>query len=273
MKALHLVLAASALMLMSSTQAQSDTSGLQLVPSDQVPRTGTFWLESSFALMGFRSPPLPWLPDGWSAPVYALTNGQFLIDDTDPSATFGLSPMAMMSASFSTDSGSGSGDPPPCNYQKFAQQSFSVIDTNEAATDNTNFYDLLITFPRDTNTAADLQIMPYGANAVLVRANHFDYSSETRDWTLVVCDKVETPLWKTVDLQGGSDAQDGWLVQGNVPNWAVTDPMYIMITNINPAYSAFFRAIPYSGPVVTLTGDVPRLVEIKWFSEIISSCI
>jgi hypothetical protein len=33
--------------------------------------------------------------------------------------------------------------------------------------------------------------------------------------------------------------------------------MYIMITNINPAYSAFFRAIPYSGPVVTLTGAQP----------------
>jgi hypothetical protein len=75
---------------------------------------------------------------------------------------------------------------------------------------------------------------------------------------LLVCDKVETPTWKNIDLLGSFDAQDGWLIQGYIYPTAVTDPMFLLVTNIPPQVNAFFRAIPYSGPQVTLTGANPN---------------
>ena len=156
--------------------------------------------------------------------------------------------------------GTGSSDPevPQVrNYQKFMAQSFSILDTNDVAANDTNLYHALISFPADTNTGPHLQIMRYGTNTALIQANHFDYSAETRDFALLVCDSVDKPLWKSIDLHGASDAQDGWLVQGNVPNWKVADPMYLVVSGINPAYSAFFRAVPYSGPQLQLLGAQP----------------
>jgi hypothetical protein len=80
--------------------------------------------------------------------------------------------------------GGGSGDPPPPppnipNYQKFIGQAFTVIDTNNAAANDTNLYNVCISFADDTNTAPTLQIEQYGSNAVIIKANHFDYSTET----------------------------------------------------------------------------------------------
>jgi hypothetical protein len=59
------------------------------------------------------------------------------------------------------------------------------------------------------------------------------------------------------DFQGASDAEDGWLVQGMIPNWQVTDPMYFLVSNIAKDCNAFFKAIPYGGPVVVLSGPQP----------------
>ena len=97
----------------------------------------------------------------------------------------------------------------------------------------------------------------YGPNAVLIKANHFDYSGESvRDFALLICDKVETPIWKSIDVTT-PDGQDGWLVQGTVPRYKVTDPMFLMVSNINLTYNAFFQAIPYGGPQIELTGPQP----------------
>lgn len=134
-------------------------------------------------------------------------------------------------------------------------QTFSLINSNDAAFNDTNLYNALISFPADTNAAPNLQIARYGANAVIIKANHFDYSGETtRDFALLVCDTVDKPVWKSIDLSGSSDSQDGWLVQGSVPGYEVSDPMFLMVSNINIAYKAFFRAIPYGGPQIVLTG-------------------
>ena len=156
----------------------------------------------------------------------------------------------------------GSGDPPTPppdipNSQKFIGQVFSLIDTNAAAANDINLYNACISFPNDTSTAAVLQITRYGPNAVIIKADHFDYSSETRDFALLVCDKVQTPTWKNIYLSGSSDSQDGWLVQGAVPNWEVTDPMFLLVSNINLTYNGFFRAIPYDGPQVQILGAQP----------------
>ena len=59
---------------------------------------------------------------------------------------------------------------------------------------------------------------------------------------------------ETNDFGGASDAEDGWLVQGTVPNSMVTSMMFMFVTNLNAAYPAFFQAIPYTGAEVAITG-------------------
>jgi hypothetical protein len=137
------------------------------------------------------------------------------------------------------------------------EQTFSVIDTNDAAANDTNLYNACISFPDDTNTVGTLQIARYGADGIIIKANHFDYSSETSDFALVICDSVDKPLWKNIDLFGSSNTQDGWLIQGSVPNDQVTDPMFLLVSNINLTYNAFFCAIPYGGPQVQILGAQP----------------
>jgi hypothetical protein len=143
------------------------------------------------------------------------------------------------------------------NYTKFANQVFQVIDTNSAAANGTNLYHVCASIPNDTGTTPKLQIASYGTNAIVIKASHFSFSGESRDFALLVCDKVETPIWKSIDFAGVSDSQDGWLVQGTLPNWQVADPMFFMITNIAHDCNAFFRAIPYGGPQVSFNG-VPQ---------------
>jgi len=61
---------------------------------------------------------------------------------------------------FSAMGESGGSDNPtagPC--PGFFQQVFSVVDTNAAALNDTNLYNELLSFPTDTNTGPDLQIM------------------------------------------------------------------------------------------------------------------
>ncbi len=156
----------------------------------------------------------------------------------------------------------GSGSPPASdtrrNAAKFMDQTFSLLDTNSVALTDTNLYNACLAFPNDTNTVPDLQIAPYGTGSILIKANHFNYSAETlRDFALLVCDDPSKPTWKNIDLSGASDSQDGWLVQGTVANWQVTDPMFLMIGNIATNVNAFFRAIPYGGAQVALTGAAP----------------
>jgi hypothetical protein len=155
----------------------------------------------------------------------------------------------------------GTNSPPPAppnirNYAKYSQQIFSLLDTNSlAAGADTNLYTACAAMPVDTNTVPMLFIRQYGPNAAIIRADNFDYSETNADFALLVCDKVETPTWKTIDFGGASDAQDGWLVQGTVPNSQVSTNMFMLITNINLLYPAFFRAIPYSGPQIAINGD------------------
>ena len=141
------------------------------------------------------------------------------------------------------------------NYQKYIGQVFSVINTNDAAYNDTNLFNALLAFSDDTNTTPILQILPYKSNCLLLKASHFDYSGENaRDFALVVNDKVEVPLYRTVDASTVLTNQNGWLIQGTVPHWQVADPMYFVVSNISRAYNAFFQVIPYGGPQVTLSG-------------------
>ena len=242
-------------MAVAASAQQFDTSGLQQVSRDQVPDFCTVWV---LRADGFAAP-LPFLPlNDLDAPVYALPNGSFLLDASEIEA----SPMAAlgMDMALEDDSGDGGGDDPPPpipNYQKFVEQVFSLVDTNNAAVNDTNLYNACVSFADDGNTGPNLQIGLYGHNAVVIKANHFDYSAETRDFALLVCDNVATPTWKNIDLSGSSDSQDGWLVQGSVPNNEVTDPMFLLVSNINLTYNAFFQAIPCGGPQVQILGAQP----------------
>ena len=58
----------------------ADEMGLQLVPPDQVPRNGTFWTFIPGSGNGL-TPPFPCLISS-NLPVYAITDGQFLVDGT-----------------------------------------------------------------------------------------------------------------------------------------------------------------------------------------------
>ena len=199
-------------------------------------------------------------------PAWQIGPGSFLLDDAGVSTA---SPMRAMSISGGLGSqpsfGSGGGaspdnsQPPPpdiSNYAKFLAQSFSIIDTNVVT--DTNLLNACADFT-DTNTTPLLQIVQYSPGCLVIKASHFDYSSETRDFCLVVCDKVETPMFKNIDIYAPSNniENGGWLVQASVPQWQVVDPMFLVVSNISMVYDAFFQVIPYGGPVVTLSGANP----------------
>jgi len=140
--------------------------------------------------------------------------------------------------------GDSPSDPPDIsNYLKYMAQSFSVIDTNAAAANDTNLYNACVALGDDTNTVPLLQIVQYQSGCLLLKASHFDYTAETRDFCVVVCDKMEMPLFKNIDLYAPSNniQNGGWLVQGSVPGWQVTDPIYLVVSNISTVYNAFFR--------------------------------
>jgi hypothetical protein len=144
------------------------------------------------------------------------------------------------------------------NSVKFMGQTFSLIDTNAAVSTDTNLYNACALFSNDTGTNAILQVASYGTNAIIIKASHFDYSAEPlRDFALIICDKAESPTWKSMSFNNASNNQDGWLVQGTVANWQVSDPMFLMVSNMAHDCDSFFRAIPYAGPQIALTGQSP----------------
>ena len=129
--------------------------------------------------------------------------------------------------------------PPPDipNYSKFVGQYFSVIHTNIAGANDTNLYNALLSFAANSSTNPVIQILPYQGNCLLIKASHFDYSGETaRDFTLAISDKAETPLYKSVNLSTVT-TNNGWLVQGSVSYRQVTDPMYLIVSNISRIYN------------------------------------
>ena len=79
-------------LLLSSTrslQAQiavAETDEIQLVSHTSVPHSGTFWMAKG--PNGHPMPPYPGLPPGCSNfPIYALGNGQFVVDDSKGALT------------------------------------------------------------------------------------------------------------------------------------------------------------------------------------------
>ena len=233
-------------------------------PKSIIPKNGTFWYAESPD--GRLLPPYP-CPPPFDLPIYALGNGQFLVDNSGidyPVVNASTTTTSAMTTSASSPpplpgGGGGGGTPPPPpdtrrNYAKFASDQFSVVDTNAAATSNPSLYSACKNFPASTNLGPNLQIKTFGKCGVLIKANHFNYSGDTRDFALLVCDNVGTHIWKNIDLLHASDTNDGWLVQGTVPNWKVTDPMWLQVTNITTWAPVFFTAIPYGGPQVQLTG-------------------
>jgi hypothetical protein len=151
--------------------------------------------------------------------------------------------------------------PPPDNRPnliKYMDHGFSVVNTNEVLGDgDTNFYNALAAMPNDTGTNPVLVASIYG-NSILVKAMHFDYSAESRDFCLVISDNPGDPLYKSVDFvhtPSQTDSQNGWVIQGSVQNDDVTDPMFMQVSNTaTDRAPCFFRAIPYSGPAIGLIG-------------------
>lgn len=253
---------------MSDVQLNSFLDTLDATPqlsAEALPKSGNF-----YSLQHPEWPPLPGNGNGLSAWQIGNSGDSFLLNDVgydyNPQPRAMTRAMSMNSplgiGDFSpNDSTSGDSIAPPdiSNYLKYMAQSFSVVDTNDAAANDTNLYNALLAFGDDTNTAPTLQIATYQPGCLILKASHFDYSSETRDFCLVVGDKVETPLFKNIDISHPTNniQNGGWLVQGSVPAWQVTDPMYLVVSNISLTYNAFFRVIPYDGPQVQLTGYNP----------------
>jgi hypothetical protein len=276
----------------SIVQLTADSLGLPLISPDALPRSGTFFLMVP-GPGGLTALPYPCPPAGL-LPTYSIIPEEYLVDgtggqvilntrsassssvdsvlETQANAVVNLIDrvqrvqLRQMAQAMGIDvpSSGDFGNQNPnietpadvSNYSKYMEQTFSLIDTNAAAANDTDLYNACLAFGNDTNTVPVLQIARHRPSCVLLKASHFDYSSESRDFCVLVCDKVETPLFKNIDIYAASNniQNGGWLVQGSVPAWQVTDPMYLMVSNISRDYNAFFRVIPYSGPQIQLTG-------------------
>src|SRR5882757_5637519 len=90
------------------------------------------------------------------------------------------------------DGGGGTNGPaaapdPRRNAVKYMNQTFGLIDTNNAAQTDSNLYNACLSFPA-TGAGARLQIESYGSNAIIIKASGFDFSAESnRDFALVIC--------------------------------------------------------------------------------------
>jgi len=71
----------------------ADAQGLSLVPPDQVPPFGTFWMVTP-GIGGASPAPLPCPPVDTTLPIYAVADGQFLVDATGGSQPPLASPQA-----------------------------------------------------------------------------------------------------------------------------------------------------------------------------------
>jgi hypothetical protein len=234
-----------------------DENSLQLVAPQFVPKSGTFWHIP--AAGETQLPPYPCPPPDLEAPIYALGSTQFLVDDSAVRVTKKLG-LRITQPPPPGGGGSGTNTPPRPNIvnpAKYATQFFSLLDTNAVAASNTNLYRCITNFP-PASTGPTLQVKAFGANCIVVKANHFNYSAETRDFALLICDNPARAIWKNLSLTS-RDTNDGWLVEGTVAAYKVTDPMWMMISNIS-SWPAVLRAIPYGGPKIQLTGYAPNAV-------------
>ncbi len=218
--------------------------------ADAVPKTGNFY--------SLAHPEWPPLPSNLGFPVWKISDDQYLLDDAGVTAA-GVTAKSLIETATANYNPAADASPladEVSNYAKYTTQAFLLLNTNAVAINDTNLYNALLAFGDDTNTSPKLQIATYQQGILLIKASHFDYSSESRNFGIAVCDKVETPLFKTLDLQNPSNniQYGGWLLQGSVPPSQVTDPMFLMVSNISRAYNAFFRAIPYSGPQINISG-------------------
>lgn len=217
----------------------------------------TYFVQS---LGGTSGPPYPFDPSFGALPLTQIGTDAYIVQDGDSGSFQSGGMMAMSSIDPGDTNNVGTNGnwslPLLRNYVKYSQQIFSLLDTNSVLNDftDTNLYNACAAISGATNGLPWLTIVPYGPNAVIIRADNFDYSQTNVDLALLVCDKVETPTWKAVDFNHASDAQDGWLVQGTVQAPHVTSTMFFQVTNLNMTYPAFFKVIPYDGPQVVLTG-------------------
>src|SRR5262245_29119010 len=81
MKAIKQGIVAASVLLLTTAAHSFDISGLEPLSPSAVPRAGTFWLMKG--PIGSPMPPYPCLPTNLDAPVYALGDGQFLVDDSE----------------------------------------------------------------------------------------------------------------------------------------------------------------------------------------------
>lgn len=124
-------------------------------------------------------PPMPTNP---GLPAWQIGTDSYLLDDagvTTEGAT-AMTALTAMTGSIPTPGEGGVGangttyTPPPdiSNYAKYMAQSFSVIDTNDAAANNPALYNACLAFGNDTNTNPVLQITPLGNGTLVLKASH-----------------------------------------------------------------------------------------------------
>ncbi|MDR3559818.1 MAG: hypothetical protein P4N59_00055, partial [Negativicutes bacterium] len=65
----------------SIVQLTAEAQGLTLVPSEQLPAFGTFWLVTPAGRNGCSAAPLPTPPFGFP-PTFQVADGQFIVDGT-----------------------------------------------------------------------------------------------------------------------------------------------------------------------------------------------
>jgi hypothetical protein len=220
----------------------------------------TYFLQS---LGGQGSVPYPMDPYHGTMPMTEVSDDTYVIEDGD-SESLDSGGMMTMDSIDPTDPGNTNSAPLPTpppdirNYAKYGAQFAALLDTNSLANDgdtgDSNLAYSCGAINGPTNGLPWLTIKSYGADGIIIRADNFDYSQTNAQLALLVCDKVNTPIWKVVDFNGASDAQDGWLVQTFVTQPNVASTMFFQVTNLNMSYDAFFTVIPYNGPQVAIIG-------------------
>lgn len=238
----------------SAVSIEADAAGLSLLPSDQIPTSGTFWFVTSPTNeVSGTTAPYPCLPPSSANDnVYVMANGTFLVDDSagdagatadevlaqvdevsnliaqvqstttaQPIQSMGVHAMDNSGAPGLTDTNDSDGD-----YASSAYPSPPPINTNELWLQFTNVADGLAYL--NLNNATDTVYAIWGTTNLLTPFANWQVFTEvwpTSETTNILPFTVETDnnttlFWKAEDWTGvsinGLPAWWTWLYFGNL---------------------------------------------------------
>ena len=116
----------------------ADAQGLELVPAEKVPRSGTFWLMQP-GRGGGIAVPLPCPPTDTSLPIYAIAEGQFLVGSASDGQTKNAAALAAQAETVANLIDQVQTE--EANRQTRAMASFGAPGFGDDA-DGTNYYSL-----------------------------------------------------------------------------------------------------------------------------------